>query len=101
MVPARFWCQRGDLCGEAAAFVSMLAAFCAGLLYQVITMAFCAHLLACVLYGVADCVAGDPTSCWLEAYSPGGGLVMARDFDPLDKYLASLYFAFSTMTTVG
>jgi uncharacterized membrane protein YgcG len=74
-----------------------------------VIMLFFGHLFACVLFATAQC---DGTgSCWVEQYCVGGfvensaddlGGGACLDEQGLDlRYIASLYWAFTTMTTIG
>jgi hypothetical protein len=63
-------------------------------LFLLVLAFFCAHLLACSMAATGD--------GWYESYSPGP----RDDMDPSDwywgrQYLVALYWAFTTMTTVG
>lgn len=72
---------------------------------------FFSHLFACALYAVADCSNGG--ECWIESYCVGKGAwfdddaagaepgACLADQDNSVKYLVSLYWAFTTMTTIG
>jgi len=80
-----------------------------------VIMSFFAHLFACVIFATANCDGKNPGQCWVDNYcigagawfdddSAGGGDGGGRclsDSDRSMKYLVSLYYSFTTMTTIG
>jgi CRP-like cAMP-binding protein len=80
------------------------------LLNLFVIMGFFAHLFACLLYSVAQCDDGSASDCWIENYCVGGR-EWFEDNDEVGeclserglglKYLVSIYWAFTTMTTIG
>ena len=81
------------------------------LLNLFVIMGFFAHLFACLLYSVAQCDDGSASDCWIENYCVGGRDWFDDDDDQVGeclserglglKYLVSIYWAFTTMTTIG
>lgn len=71
------------------AFVATL-----NLLKVVAVVIFIGHWIACIFYAIGASELKSKYDCWLT----NAGLI---DADIDEKYIASLYWAFATMTTVG
>ena len=73
-------------------------------------MFFFAHLFACGLYGGSDCASSADSAslasvspgalCWVDKYCQSDGACL-DERDPYMHYLASLYYSFAIMTTIG
>ncbi|CAM9123629.1 unnamed protein product [Chrysoparadoxa australica] len=68
----------------------------------VLTM-FSAHLIACMLYGVGLSNVNSGRGSWITDYCTDDGVhsQCLSDLELASHYLASVYFSFTTMTTVG
>jgi hyperpolarization activated cyclic nucleotide-gated potassium channel 2 len=64
------------------------------LLKVVAVVLFIGHWIACIFYAIGDFEFKNKYSCWLT----NAGL---ENNSVEEKYIASLYWAFATMTTVG
>ena len=65
---------------------------------MVINMVFLAHMLGCFWFYMASIVGIDPEiTTWVSTYDGGSALYA----EPIDQYLYSLYWALTTLTTVG
>ena len=60
----------------------------------IILITFIAHWIACFFYAIAESEIGEDDNCWIVV----AGI---RDSPIRTKYIFSLYWAFTTMTTVG
>jgi hyperpolarization activated cyclic nucleotide-gated potassium channel 2 len=65
-----------------------------GFLKVIAVILFIAHWIACIFYLIGAAQCDTEPLCWLSV----AGLL---DSSIKDKYIASLYWAFTTMTTVG
>ena len=74
-----------------------------------ISVLFLSHLVACIWFGVYVFALPEPGTAaiypnWVDAYASNQLTAATRDrilHDPITQYLASMYWAFTTMTTVG
>lgn len=63
--------------------------------FKVITVIlFIAHWIACIFYYIGKSQLDTEPICWLT-------MANIQDAEVFDKYIISLYWAFTTMTTVG
>ncbi len=63
--------------------------------FKVITVIlFIAHWIACIFYAIGNAELESEPDCWLTKAG-------VQDSSVFDKYIISLYWAFTTMTTVG
>jgi Ion transport protein len=63
--------------------------------FKVITVIlFIAHWIACIFYYIGASQLDSEPLCWLS-------IANMQDAETVDKYVISLYWAFTTMTTVG
>lgn len=58
------------------------------------TLLFIAHWVACIFYAIGASELDTQPLCWLT-------IANIQDAAVLDKYIISLYWSFTTMTTVG
>jgi hypothetical protein len=65
-----------------------------GFLKVILVIMFIAHWIACVFYYIGSMELETEPVCWLT-------VAKVQDKDNFDKYVISLYWAFTTMTTVG
>jgi hyperpolarization activated cyclic nucleotide-gated potassium channel 2 len=60
----------------------------------IIVILFIAHWIACIFYYIGSWELENEPLCWLS-------IAGMQDAEIYDKYVISLYWAFTTMTTVG
>lgn len=65
-----------------------------GLLKVIIVIMFIAHWIACIFYYIGASQLDSEPLCWIS-------IAKMQDKEIFDKYVISLYWAFTTMTTVG
>jgi hypothetical protein len=65
-----------------------------GFLKVITVILFIAHWIACIFYAIGVQQLDSEPICWLT-------MANIQDAPTFDKYIISLYWAFTTMTTVG
>src|ERR1700742_2714335 len=65
-----------------------------GFLKVITVILFIAHWIACIFYAIGASELDNEPICWIVMSN-------IQDASVFDKYIISLYWAFTTMTTVG
>jgi hypothetical protein len=65
-----------------------------GFLKVITIILFIAHWIACIFFAIGNSQLGSEPICWLT-------MANVQDSPIFDQYIISLYWAFTTMTTVG